>query len=424
MKQFNLVISAVLVVLLAFLCAHIIANSLSNQKNNTDYAELHNIKYGLLNVDEWKGQIKAVLAGEIDKIDLSRPDAMVLRKNIEDQLNALIDKIYNQVREANAKSPAGWFKQSFINIFVNVEAVKKAIPEYTDSLIHEMTRPRTKNQIKTILNKQLERYSKETFSPQDITPINRILARTNSNTVESARITLDSMIYAGKSVVKRDAVLMIAAGVIIFLLAGFSVRPLTPAGYIVLVLTLITLLAAGVTTPMINMEAKISQLKFILLGHVIHFDDQVLYFQSKSVLDVFWLLITDKAVQMKLVGVLIITFSVIFPLLKIISLLVYFYDFRGARDKALIRFFVFSSGKWSMADVMVVAIFMAYIGANGIIESQLKVIRSASENLGVLTMNGTALQPGYFLFLTYTLLALVLPEFLDPVPVSNNTSRC
>ena len=74
---------------------------------------------------------------------------------------------------------------------------------------------------------------------------------------------------------------------------------------------------AGVTTPMIDMEAKISQMNFILMGYPIHFENQVLYFQSKSILDVFWIMITHKELQMKLVGVLVITFSIFFPLVKI-----------------------------------------------------------------------------------------------------------
>ena len=43
----------------------------------------------------------------------------------------------------------------------------------------------------------------------------------------------------------------------------------------------------------------------------------------------------------------------------------------------MVRFFVLKSGKWSMADVMVVAIFMAYIGFNGIITSQFGQFSSA-----------------------------------------------
>ena len=65
-----------------------------------------------------------------------------------------------------------------------------------------------------------------------------------------------------------------------------------------------------------------------------------------------------------------------------------------------------------MADVMVLAIFMAYIGFNGIIDSQFGQLSSSGQELVILTTNGTSLQPGYYLFLTYTLLALFLSGFL------------
>ena len=119
---------------------------------------------------------------------------------------------------------------------------------------------------------------------------------------------------------------------------------------------------------------------------------------------------------MKLVGVLVITFSIFFPLLKIVSSLAYYYRYRHARENPVIRFFVLKSGKWSMADVLVVAIFMAYIGFNGIISSQFGQLSSISQELVILTANGTSLQPGYYLFLTYTLLALFLSGFLSRTP--------
>ncbi len=66
--------------------------------------------------------------------------------------------------------------------------------------------------------------------------------------------------------------------------------------------------------------------------------------------------------------------------------------------------------------MMVVAIFMAYIGFNGIITSQFGKLTSASQELAVLTTNATSLQPGFYLFLTYTLLALFLSVFLSRKP--------
>jgi hypothetical protein len=69
-----------------------------------------------------------------------------------------------------------------------------------------------------------------------------------------------------------------------------------------------------------------------------------------------------------------------------------------------------------MADVMVVAIFMAYVGFNGIISSQLSDMSAAAPGVTMLTTNGTSLQPGYYLFLTYTLLALFLSGYLTRDP--------
>jgi len=123
-------------------------------------------------------------------------------------------------------------------------------------------------------------------------------------------------------------------------------------------------------------------------------------------------MITHDYIQMKFVGVLLVMFSVFFPLLKILSSLAYYFNIRGMRENAVTNFFVFKSGKWSMTDVMVVAIFMAYIGFNGIIDSQLGILGSESKGVTVITTNGTSLQPGYYLFMGYAVLALLLSVFL------------
>jgi hypothetical protein len=206
--------------------------------------------------------------------------------------------------------------------------------------------------------------------------------------------------------------LLVLLSVILFSLYGFSKSPLAPSGFVLLVLSLILLLTAGVTTPMIDIEAKIGSLSFVLVGHSIQFQNQVLYFQSKSILDVFRIMISHNDVLMKFVGVLLITFSVFFPLLKIASSFLYYYNYRGTKENPLIRFFVLKSGKWSMADVMVIAMFMTYIGFNGIITSQLDQLNETGPGLDVLTTNGTSLQPGFYLFLAYVLLGLFFSGFL------------
>lgn len=69
-----------------------------------------------------------------------------------------------------------------------------------------------------------------------------------------------------------------------------------------------------------------------------------------------------------------------------------------------------------MADVLVVAIFMAFIGFSGIINSQLSDLGEAAQGVEVLTTNGTNLQPGFYIFMTYTILAMFLSGFLKARP--------
>src|SRR3989339_334599 len=412
MKQLNLFLSLAIVLVSVFLCCQVISNSISIQQNNNDYADLNHIRYGLLSVEEWKRQISVILYGEINKLDLSKKNERNLKRHIEVMLNNLIDNVDKKIREGNSGTAEGWIKQAFVNIFISLEDIKKGIPEYADTIINEMTKSKTKGQIKAALNKQLKEYFKQTVSTQGTVKISRILRKTGSKDIESAKLKLDQAISARHSRIFNQALLLIFLSVILFALSGFSKQPLVPSRYLLLVASLLILLFSGVTTPMIDIEAKISQISFTLMGYPVHFENQVLYFQSKSILDVFWIMITHEALQMKLVGVLIITFSIFFPLLKIASSLAYYYNYHRARENPVIRFFVLKSGKWSMADVMVVAMFMAYIGFSGIIASQLGALSSTGKELAILTTNGTALQPGFYLFLTYVLLALFLAGYL------------
>jgi hypothetical protein len=315
-KLLNLNLSIIIIIASVILCHQIISNSISNQKNKMDFAELNHVKYGLFSVEEWKRQITVIFAEEINKLDLSRTNERELRKHIEVLLNTLIDKVDKKIREGNSGSTEGWVKQSFINIFISLEDIKKGIPEYADAVIHEMTKSKTRGQIKTVLNKQLKQYSNQTFATQDTSQMSHILHRMDSKDIESARIKLNKAITVKHDLIFKQAILLIILSIILFALTGFSKQPLAPSAYILLVLSLVMLLIAGVTTPMIDLEAKISQMNFVLMGHPIHFENQVLYFQSKSILDVFWIMITYKDIQMKFVGVLLITFSIFFPLLK------------------------------------------------------------------------------------------------------------
>ena len=78
-----------------------------------------------------------------------------------------------------------------------------------------------------------------------------------------------------------------------------------------------------------------------------------------------------------------------------------------------VEFFTFKSGKWSMADVFVVAMFMAFIGFNGIIGTQLEYLKDVNKYVEVLTTNGTNLKSGFYLFVLFCLASLFLSMIIQ-----------
>ena len=66
-----------------------------------------------------------------------------------------------------------------------------------------------------------------------------------------------------------------------------------------------------------------------------------------------------------------------------------------------------------MADVMVVAIFMAYVGFNGIVGGELHRLSESTDSIEIFTTNGTKLLGGFYLFLCFCLSSLVLSELLN-----------
>src|ERR1700674_4808487 len=119
MQLLKLFLSIIIIILSVILCHQIISNSIYNQKNKIDYAEINHIKYGLFSVDVWKRQITAILAGEINNLYLSRTNKRELKKHIEVLLNKLIDEVDKKIKKGHSGSVKGWAEQSFINTFIS-----------------------------------------------------------------------------------------------------------------------------------------------------------------------------------------------------------------------------------------------------------------------------------------------------------------
>ena len=216
-----------------------------------------------------------------------------------------------------------------------------------------------------------------------------------------------------------------------FLLLWYLIRKSkvlqTPMFTLSVLLALLFLLG-GLAVPMIEIDARISEIDFILIGKSIQFHDQVLFYQSKSIIDVVKILIETGKADSVFVGLLILIFSIVFPIAKLLATKIHLLGSGRWRDSKVIKFFAFKSGKWSMADVMVIAIFMAYIGFKGILDNQVVNMNTNMNNKYVASIatNQTSLQPGFILFISFVLFGLVLSVILKKIspeikiPVKSN----
>jgi uncharacterized paraquat-inducible protein A len=148
-----------------------------------------------------------------------------------------------------------------------------------------------------------------------------------------------------------------------------------------------------------------------VLGEKVTFQDQLLYFQSKSVLEVFRALITKGRADMWVVGVLVLTFSVIFPVLKMLMLGACLLQ-PALLGNRIVRFFALESSKWSMADVMALAIFMSYVAFNGLISNTMSGLEQTGADL-VIPTDSSKILPGYYLFIGFCLASLLLSKKLE-----------
>ncbi len=382
-----------------------------------DLAELRDIKYGLLSADAWVERVATILGHKIDAFELTESNRPEVRDKVGLVLDRLILEVDEHLRQRNQEGPLhqrviGAARQMVQDALVDVGELRDRVPVYADAILDELDKPEPKRQLQAQVAATLRDMAGSTFAHTDRSTLEGVLARNGCTAVAEceAHLAQASTAGQGRAVALTLAEAALVAG--LFGLCLYRSRALNLTRMGVLTLAGLVLLAGGLLTPMIEIDARIAELRFDLLGEPVVFTDQVLYYQSKSIFDVVAVLARSGSADMLLVAFLVVLFSVLFPLVKVAAGFVYLADWRGWRGSALVRFFALKSGKWSMADVLVIAIFMAYVGFSGLVASQLRSIGGSGGAGDILTTNGTALQPGFYLFLGFVLASLVLSHLL------------
>jgi len=152
-------------------------------------------------------------------------------------------------------------------------------------------------------------------------------------------------------------------------------------GFILIIVSLICLYP-GLTLPILNIHVGT---KIPLIGEI------ELYDRTQSIISGIQLLYEfDNA----LVASLILLFSVMVPLLKAVLLLLVLL-LKKWRFRTSIYNFVALIGKWSMADVFIVGVFIMYLST------------STEENIS------SSIKEGFYYFTAYCVISILSIQFID-----------
>lgn len=387
-----------------------------------DYAEVNKIKYGLFNLGIWKEQIFSILQSKAGSFELKASDFRSVKKELEKYLydlheeyfvsGKLVESLMNESKNSKnsvGKMLMGLFKGSIEKQIDQID-FKSKIPGIADQLMIELKKktPELQRAITNQISKMITEEAGEKLADQRQPILDKYETENFENLNNLLTVKVNDI-----SVLKKKWITWSLGGLfaaLLILLLGKSVCSFSQS---ILWMTIIctVFLAIGLALPMIDLDARLSTVDLKIMDSNVHFNEQVMYFQSKSILDVTQTLLQGRGVDLKLVGLLILLFSIILPFMKM--LLTCFFVLKASfRESVIVKTVIFYLGKWSMADVFVVAIFMSYIGFYGLINSQLGDLSGQSNSYTLETVNYSKLSPGIIYFTLYCVFSIVMSSII------------
>ncbi|HKD07366.1 MAG TPA: paraquat-inducible protein A [Bryobacteraceae bacterium] len=374
-----------------------------------DRAELSHIRYGLFSADRWVEQILPILNRQIDALDLVGSNRASLRPMAERALYRLLDQVKEQLAPKPAPgAPAPGFAAQAAAMMANslIATLRPKVPQFAGTVLDELGSKENRQAIKNYLASVINEGAKNTFGQGDMNTYHAILRRYQCPNASACREELANRIHESDHRITVDCLAALASATLGIILILVRRSRLRWYHVVSMLLFCATLLAGGVLSPMLEVEARISAVSLTFFGQPISFGEQVLYYQSKTVLEVFQTLLEIHRPEMLIVAVLLLLFSVIFPLLKILALGCSLIWPALLRNR-LVKFFALESSKWSMADVMALSIFMSFVAFNGVISNALGALYAPGAQI-VIPTDSSKILAGFYLFIGFVLTSLFL----------------
>ncbi|RZK46739.1 MAG: 2-methylisocitrate lyase, partial [Pedobacter sp.] len=381
-----------------------------------DYSMVNNITFGIFSVDLWRDKIADIVTGKIKGFKVTDEQKLAMREQVEKQLHGMVDQVVYEFNKPQ-KSLGGKLKKFAFRQFVDPKELHAQVPSFAKVIMDRVNSPKSTQKLKNIATSKFEELADQTYDSTQVA-LTKITTQLYTKYKVADGAAFNKQIETRLDNIRRItynyayAMLgIVAFAVFMWILMRNQVH-LHTSLFVMSLLMALVLLISGTTVSIIDLDARIDALTFHLMDEQVTFKNQVLFYQSKSIMGIADVLIKQPKPDSITVGILIILFVVLLPMLRIIARGIHMTCGKSWAENGITRYLAFESGKWDMADVMVVGIIMTYIGLNGILKSQLSDLNINNEFLTATTVNNTSLQPGYIIFVGYVAFGFVLSYML------------
>lgn len=381
-------------------------------KLKEDISKVNDVMFGLMSVNHWESEIRKIAVKQIEDFKLTKEQDSLIRVAIDEVLVGVIDKTDRVIQEDDG-SVLKFIRKHAINLFFDVEDFQKKVPELTNTIMTRITSDEGKERLKKLVLSKLDELAESTYDSTKVDIYNMYLQKYDAkDRNEFNTITLTKVDKLYNSTLDHSLIAIAIAFVFVLLWVAF--RNNDDLKYVLLSFSILygaIILLTGVASPMIEIDARFREMNFFILGENIEFSNQFIFYRSKSILEIISIMMSTGKLDSTIVALLILAFSVLLPFFKLVSMSLFLISSKF-RTNSVARWMTFKSGKWSMADVIVVAIFMAYVAFQGILDNQLAGLNQNTETVTAITTNHTALQPGFYVFVTYVVFSILLSSYL------------
>ncbi len=400
-------------------------HTLSKQQEQLkeDYSMVNNITFGVFSVDLWTEKLSSVVMGKIKDFKVTPEQKKLFRRQIETQLHGMVNQVVKEFNKPQKKL-GGKLKNFAFKKFVDPKELHAQVPAFAKIIVNRIFSQKATKKLKNIAVSEFKELAEQTYDSTK-TAINKVTTEMYTKYKVTNIQQLNKQIETQSTDIRDKtynyAYAMLAC-IVVVLLVWFVIRKkvyLHNTLFSMSLLIALVMLIIGSTVSIIEVDARLSSLEFYMMGEKLGFTNQVLFYQSKSILGIAEVLIQQPKPDSITVGILIILFVLILPILRIFARGLHMLCRPIIAENSVTRYLAFEAGKWDMADVMVVGILMTYIGLNGILKSQLTDLNIKNEFLSTVTVNYTSLQPGYLIFVGYVTFAFMLSYLLKKITLAN-----